>query len=90
MLFFCILFDNLFSYNFNLLAILFNCHQIKSRSITFKNWCIPICARYTGIVVGTFISIILIKEYYLIFIILGLPLIIDGVLQQLTPYISIT
>lgn len=71
------------------------CHSEPERCFVYKNRCLPLCARCTGIVFGglvyffsfkLFFFIMPINEIYFsyqICLILALPLIIDGGLQYL-------
>lgn len=67
------------------LALFFGCHQSSSRSIHMGTRILPLCARCTGIYVGTLllpmIMFLDVVPIY-IFILLGLPMIIDGLLQK--------
>ena len=63
------------------------CHRLPERSLTIVGYTLPLCARCTGIVIGSILGIIL---YYLniifmplIYVLLLFPLIIDGVTQLL-------
>ncbi len=69
----------------DILALLFGCHQHKTKSIKIKSYIFPICARCTGIYFGVFIftiMLIFIKLPWYLSVIFALPLIIDGLLQQ--------
>ena len=69
------------------LAVAFMCHQRPDRSFFIRGKQFPICARCTGIligyVVGIVIAVITRCRYNLYFLILLLPLIIDGGIQQI-------
>jgi uncharacterized membrane protein len=66
------------------LALFFGCHQSSSRSFRFGSKILPLCARCTGIYFGIvlfpFIMFLESIPIY-VYLILGLPLIIDGLLQ---------
>lgn len=67
------------------LALLFGCHQIRSRSLSLFGRLLPICARCSGIYVGVIaISIIQVVIDIPIFLypLLAIPLIIDGYIQH--------
>lgn len=72
------------------LALFFGCHQRKDRSLSIKDYIFPICTRCTGIYVGIFISIGLgiFTGFYYAYLVLMLPLIVDGILQKRTSYRS--
>ncbi len=76
-------FDMIFRRNY--LALFFGCHQSSSRSFKIKNYVLPLCSRCTGIYFGIII-VAIISDYrifpFYIYPILGLPLIIDGLLQK--------
>ncbi len=75
-----------------LLPIFFSCHQKPERSFFYKGKQLPICARCTGILAGYFVGIVLFiilgsfKWFYTGF--LTLPMLADGIIQQLTKYES--
>lgn len=66
------------------------CHQLPERSFSIFNYQLPICARCTGIIIGGFISLILIPfidlPYYALIMII--PMILDGFIQLKTSYES--
>ena len=67
------------------LAVFFGCHQNTSRSFHIKHYTLPICARCTGIYIGIFaytIILIFISPPWYVYLILGIPLIVDGLLQR--------
>jgi len=67
------------------LALLFGCHQRLERSFTMLGQVLPLCARCTGIYVGTMVVVvvqIVIDIPLYLYPILGIPMIIDGVLQK--------
>lgn len=80
--------------NFNLkkpfLTLIFGCHNLCTRTFKFKNLYLPICSRCTGIYVGIYLSFLKILFGYdaLYSIILMLPLVIDGLIQNKTSYVS--
>lgn len=66
------------------------CNGIASRALQIGNFCFILCYRCTGVVLGIIFSLYYLSKHetkvkYLLFII---PMIIDGVLQLLTPYTS--
>lgn len=62
------------------------CHQRADRSFFFKGKQFPLCARCTGILVGyaagITIAVITCCSFYKYFLLLLIPMIIDGSLQQ--------
>lgn len=72
------------------LALFYGCHSKKDRSFSFIHKHFSLCTRCTGIYLGMlsvfFISLFSFNYTYLI--ILVIPLIIDGVLQYKTSYVS--
>lgn len=67
------------------LALLFGCHQFISRTIKLFKKPLPLCARCSGIYVGVLLSVFVfyISDLGLLMsLLLGIPLIIDGVLQK--------
>ena len=72
------------------LALFFGCHQRVERTFKVFNKPLNICARCTGIFTGVLLSnvlFILIQDFWLI-IPFAIPLIIDGVKQKRTAYVS--
>lgn len=67
------------------LAIAFMCHQMPERSFFIRGQQFPLCARCTGILVGYLIGLILgcitRFEGYLNFLVLIVPMLIDGGIQ---------
>lgn len=80
----------LFTIKKNYLAIFFNCHQKVTRSFKIKHKYFIICARCTGILIGIYISPIIFSfiDYFVYYLLMGIPLIIDGTLQKFTKYNS--
>ena len=76
---------------FKWLPILFGCHCRDDRSFHYKGKKFPICARCTGelfgILAGIFIYIIFRPNWQISYILL-IPMILDGFIQNLTPYES--
>lgn len=72
------------------IAIFFGCHQKTKRSFHFNGKPYVLCARCTGLMVGMFLSIIITMfDFSYWWIMLGtIPLIIDGVVQRRTSYVS--
>lgn len=72
------------------LASFFGCHQAIHRSIIIKGKALNICSRCFGIMVGLLFTGLLIFITYnlIIFILISLPLIIDGLYQKNTTYES--
>jgi uncharacterized membrane protein len=73
------------------LALVFGCHQHVSRTIKLFNTPLPLCARCTGIYMGVFISVVvfyIVDLGLVISLLLGIPLIIDGVLQKKKKLVS--
>ena len=69
------------------LAIAFMSHQRADRSIFIRGKKLPLCARCTGILLGYILGIIIAIitgcKYNLYFLLLIIPMIIDGGIQQL-------
>lgn len=67
------------------------CHQRADRSFSYNGKPFPICARCTGIIVGTLLSVIsfwfIEMDKVLLFISL-LPMVIDGTVQRFGKYES--
>ncbi len=67
------------------LAIAFMCHQMPERSFHIRGKQFPLCARCTGILAGYFLGIILACitgcSNYLYYLLLLIPMIIDGTVQ---------
>lgn len=68
------------------------CHQMAERSFFIKGYQLPVCSRCTGIITGESAFIISalfsLKFNKLLYILLMIPLIIDGTLQFFTKYVS--
>ena len=66
------------------------CHQMPERSFFFGEYQFPLCARCTGIVIGHVIGIIVsvFCRVSLLSLLLTIPLMIDGIMQELTSYES--
>ncbi len=79
-----------FVFKKNYIAIFYGCHQKTSRSIHYHNYYFVLCARCTGIQIGIFLAIVLslIPINPLFYLILAVPMLVDGILQQKTKYIS--
>lgn len=69
------------------LAVAFMCHQKPERSFFINGRQFPLCARCTGILVGYFVGIIVACvtgcKHYLWHMLLLLPMVIDGGVQQI-------
>lgn len=67
------------------LGIAFMCHQRPDRSFFIRGKQFPLCARCTGILIGYFLGIFTAIctgcSNYCFYLILLLPMVIDGVLQ---------
>lgn len=74
------------------LALFFNCHQYCNRSFKIGSSYFPICYRCSGIYLGIFSTLIASLFYtnVYLFIALGVPMTIDGLLQKYTTYESTT
>lgn len=73
------------------LPIIFGCHCRPDRSIFFHGKKFPICARCTGELIGIVVGAVIfpfVKLTVFQYVILLLPLIIDGFAQLLLPYTS--
>ncbi len=73
------------------LALFFGCHQRVERSFQLFGKNLPLCSRCTGIYLGTFL--VLAVNYYFdfpfyIYLIAGVPLLVDGLLQRYSQYTS--
>lgn len=68
------------------------CHQMESRSFSFKGYQFPLCARCTGIVIGYFAGFFLfalkIRPGIPVLMLLSIPCAADGLIQEFTPYES--
>lgn len=66
------------------LALFFGCHQKVNHSLSIWGKILPICTRCLGIYFGVMLSFLLsINQVpFYVYLILGIPLIIDGLLQQ--------
>jgi uncharacterized membrane protein len=68
------------------LALFFGCHQKVNRTIKFFNNPLPLCARCSGIYIGVLstvlFEVLITSMPFYIYLIIGLPLIIDGVIQK--------
>lgn len=72
------------------LVYFFACHQKVTRSFLIHGKTFSLCARCTGILLGIFGSLVLIKWGYdlILIILMSLPLILDGILQKVSSYKS--
>ena len=73
------------------LPIIFGCHCLNERSFYYKNQKFPICARCTGELLGICLGIIgwfFIRWSLISYIIMLIPLIIDGTVQMFSMYES--
>lgn len=71
------------------LALFFGCHQRIDRSFTLNKRVMGICSRCFGIYCGVFLSLIIFIYFESVWmIILVIPLIFDGVMQEKTAYNS--
>lgn len=73
------------------LPIIFGCHCRDDRSFHYKGKKFPICARCTGELIGILIGLFAFAVYSISWkaaLLIMLPLIFDGFLQQLTKYES--
>lgn len=73
------------------LPIFFGCHCRSDRSFYFRGKQFPICARCTGELVGfvlAAISYIFWHPHWIVLLMLMVPMIIDGTIQQCTSYES--
>lgn len=74
----------------NYIVVFFGCHQKTSRTIKVKEKYLVLCARCTGILIGIYASIVVsfieISVYW--FLILSIPLLVDGFRQHKTMYKS--
>lgn len=66
------------------------CNGIASRALHIGNFCFILCYRCSGVVLGIILSLYYLSRCKLKikYILLIIPMIIDGFLQLLTPYIS--
>lgn len=72
------------------LPLFFGCHQNPCRSFHLFNKPLPICARCTGIALGIVLALLLTMQAiaWWWFLVMTLPLIIDGTVQRMTDYQS--
>lgn len=72
------------------LSLIFGCHNMCNRTFKLINHFLPICSRCTGIFIGLYLSFIriLLDYNFLISTLLMLPLILDGLIQLKTSYMS--
>ena len=73
------------------LPVFFSCHQRKDRSFYYRGFQFPICARCTGILFGFLLSPILVMSFappVWMYVLLLLPLLIDGMIQKFSVYES--
>jgi len=73
------------------LPIVFGCHCLSERSFFYKGKQFPLCARCTGELIGICVGLMgwyLIKLPIYLYVIMLLPLIMDGFIQMFTTYQS--
>ena len=74
------------------LAMACMCHQRSDRSFFLRGKQFPVCARCTGVLTGLIAGIIIAIatkcNYYGYFLVLLIPMIVDGTVQQFTNYES--
>jgi uncharacterized membrane protein len=66
------------------LALFFGCHQNSRKSFKIQSYVFPICSRCSGIYLGVLVFTVLNYFYQysiLLNILLGLPLVLDGIIQ---------
>lgn len=76
---------------YKFLPILFGCHQRPERSFFYKGKQFPICARCTGELAGLIIGFVgwwFLQLPSSVYILLLIPMSVDGFIQLLTPYES--
>ncbi len=68
----------------------YTCHQKASRSYFIKRYQMPICSRCFGLSIGYLLAILAYNNEIplLIFILMPIPLILDGLIQLKTAYES--
>lgn len=68
----------------------YTCHQKASRSYFIKKYQMPICARCFGLTIGYLLALFIYNNNIslLVYIIMPIPLIIDGLIQLKTVYES--
>ncbi len=78
------------SFDKSYLALFFGCHQASNRSIQINGKALNICSRCTGLFAGLLIPALLffIEIPFVAILLLGVPLIVDGLLQQFSSYQS--
>lgn len=67
------------------LALFFGCHQSSARSLKIGSYILPLCARCTGIYIGTLLfPLVMIFDRIpiYVYIVLGIPMILDGLMQR--------
>jgi len=83
--------DKLWIKTMELFSKYWGCHQIPERSFFFKGYQFPVCARCTGMIIG-YLSAFIITPFITlnIFVLpfLCVPLVIDGIVQYKTKYLS--
>ncbi len=74
----------------NYLAVFFGCHQSCNRSFRIFGKHFIVCARCTGIMIGIYLSLLLSVNISIPLwsMVLAIPMIIDGTIQQKTSYVS--
>lgn len=83
--------DKLISWAYRWLPIVFGCHSKPERSFFIRGRQFPICARCTGELIGILLGLVccfVFRPPVWICIILMLPMIADGLIQQFTAYES--
>ncbi len=71
--------------------MIMGCHQMPSRCLYYKGRPMVVCARCTGQIIGFFSGFVIVfflPASFLFVLALLAPMIIDGVIQRLTPYES--
>lgn len=79
------------SWLYKWLPIIFGCHCLSERSFFYKGRQFPICARCTGELIGIFIGLIgwwLIQLPFYYYLLMLIPLVLDGTIQMFTKYHS--
>lgn len=67
------------------------CHQLPERSFFFMGYQLPVCARCTGMILGYWGAILtqpFILLDFILLIILCVPMLLDGLIQLKTKYVS--
>ena len=83
--------QRLIGWSYKYLPMIFGCHCIPERCLSFKGKRFPICARCTGEGIGILVSIATIglghPAWYVLLLLL-VPMLLDAIIQRVTSYES--